>query len=179
MITLHGLIEQAKVQVYFRKYLRVLLWTLERWQKPTAQLQLRALVEVVCHDQITRLRLFHRKMLQSPIKNMNSEHLTQNYKWLYLWFLPKQPQLVLGSAHMFWVRSWPRGPFSLSFSFRCAADGPVWTRSAQILTKVLEGEVAWRIKTGLKRLHDDGCILGWRDDKNRRIEREGIPSSWK
>ena len=91
---------------------------------------------------------------------MNLEHLTHNSKCVYLWFLPKQPQLVLGSAHVFWVRSWPRGPFSLSFSFRCAADGPVRTRSAQILTEVLEGEVARRIKTRLKGLHNDRCILG-------------------
>lgn len=43
---------------------------------------------------------------------------------LYLRFLPKEPQLVLGFAHrVFGVRSGPRGPVSLSFGR--VADGPV------------------------------------------------------
>lgn len=87
---------------------------------------------------------------------------------VYLWFLPKQPQLVLGSAHgVFWVGSWPRGPIFVSVSFGCVADGPVWTRSAQVLAEVLEGEVARRFKAGLKRLHDNAWILGRRKTDGR------------
>lgn len=80
---------------------------------------------------------------------------------LYLWFLPKQPQFVLGSAHgVFWISPAPEGSISLLVSFRCVAYGPIWTRSAQILTEVLKGEVAWRLKARLKGLHDNCWILG-------------------
>lgn len=66
---------------------------------------------------------------------------------------------------MFRIGSWPRGPFSVSFGR--VADGPVWTRSAQILTEVLEGEVARRFEARLKRFHDNDWVLGRREDRNR------------
>lgn len=75
----------------------------------------------------------------------------------YLWFLAKQPQFVLGSAHgVFGVWSWSWATILLLVSFKCVADGAIRTCSAQILTEVLKGEVPWRVKAGFKRLHHNG-----------------------
>lgn len=84
------------------------------------------------------------------------------HHFLYLWFLPKQPELVLGSAHgVFWIRPWPRCTVSLSVvSFGRVADGTIWARSAQILTEVLEGEVSRRFEARFEWLHNYCWILG-------------------
>lgn len=75
----------------------------------------------------------------------------------YLWFLAKQPQFVLGSAHgVFRVWSGTWAALLLPVSFRRVADGPVRTRPAQILAEVLEGVVPGRVEARLKGLHHDG-----------------------
>lgn len=75
---------------------------------------------------------------------------------MYLRFLPKQPQLVLGPAgRVSGVGPRPRRSVPLPLSFRRAADGPVRARPAEVLAEVLEGEVAGRLEARLERLHDD------------------------
>lgn len=91
----------------------------------------------------------------------------------YLRFLAKQPQFVLGSAHgVFGVGSWScSAAVLLPVSFRCVANGPVRTGSAQILAEVLEREVSRRVKAGLKRLHHDDRVLGESEDSEQLMER--------
>lgn len=98
-----------------------------------------------------------------------NKNAADSKRFVYLWFLPKQPQFVLGSAHwVFGVGPLPWGPVSLPLSFRCVADGAVRPRSAQILTEVLKGEVTRRLKARLKWLHNNGWVLRRRVDGNRR-----------
>lgn len=90
----------------------------------------------------------------------------------YLWFLAKQPQFVLGSAHgVFGVGSGSCPALLLPVSFRCVANGPVRTGSAQILAEVFEWVVSRRVKAGLKRLHHDGRVLGESEDREQLMDR--------
>lgn len=89
----------------------------------------------------------------------------------YLWFLAKQPQFVLGSAHVvFGVWPWSRSAILLPVPFRCVANGGVRTGPAQILAEVFEGVVSRRVKAGFERLHHDGRVLGRREDMKQLMD---------
>lgn len=110
-----------------------------------------------------------------------SKYWNETHHYSYLWFLSKQPQFVLGSAHLvFGVRSGSWWTISFPVSFGCVADSPIRTRSAQMLTEVLKGKVAWRFKARLKRLHDDGWILTRAEDRQKIMSDRGMEvGGWK